>query len=89
MPYKVDVSQKAIVAKLRQYGATVQILADVGRGVPDLLVGYVGKNFLMEVKSSKGKLSNTQQNWHLNWRGQVNIVRTEEDALNIIFENKP
>jgi hypothetical protein len=35
---------------LRSAGATVQSLAGVGKGVPDLLVGFKGQTLLFEVK---------------------------------------
>jgi hypothetical protein len=49
-------------------------LAAVGQGVPDLLVGYQGKNILVEVKDgnktpSRRKLTDDQVKWHDNWNG--------------------
>ena len=45
---KVDLNQTEIVQALRQAGATVQSLAAVGKGVPDLLVCFRNKLYLME-----------------------------------------
>ena len=78
---KVDANQAAIVETLREAGASVQPLHMVGRGVPDLLVGFNGHNFLMEIKDGKGKLTSDESNWHSDWRGRVVIVRTENEAL--------
>ena len=50
MPARVDANQPVIVAALRAIGATVQHLHAVGQGCPDILVGYDGVNFLMEIK---------------------------------------
>jgi Holliday junction resolvase len=47
---KIDANQEAVVTALRSAGATVQSLAGVGKGVPDLLVGFKGQTLLMEVK---------------------------------------
>jgi hypothetical protein len=47
---KVDANQREVVAALRGAGATVQLLHAVGEGCPDLLVGYRGGNYLLEVK---------------------------------------
>ena len=47
---KVDANQKQIVTALRQAGCTVQSLATVGKGCPDLIVGCQGRNFLLEIK---------------------------------------
>lgn len=71
---KVDANQPAIVAALREIGATVQPLHTVGQGCPDLLVGYQGKTLLMEVKDgskppSARKLTPDQQVWHAGWQG--------------------
>lgn len=84
---KVDDNQEAIVAALRAAGATAQSLAQVGKGVPDLLVGYRRQSFLLEVKDpaqppSKRALTADQQVWHRSWNGfPVAIVQTPDDAL--------
>lgn len=81
---KVDVTQASIVKALREAGATVQDLSAVGRGVPDLLVGYNTVNYLIECKSPGGKLTPQQRVWHSEWNGTVRIVYTAEEALRII-----
>ena len=78
-----------IVKQLRAIGATVQSLADLGKGVPDLLVGWRGKNWLMEVKDwkqppSKRRLTPDEKKWHQSWNGQVHVVETFDEALKII-----
>lgn len=82
---KVDDNHKAISEALRSVGATVQSLAMVGAGCPDLLVGYHGRNFLLEVKNpnqppNKRQLTPDEYYWHLCWRGQVHEVLTAENA---------
>jgi len=67
---RVDANQKEIVKALRDRGASVLHLHQVGGGCPDILVGYAGYNFLIEIKDgtkppSKQKLNVTQQEWHL------------------------
>ena len=47
---KVDANQAQIVKKLRDCAVKVEILSDVGKGVPDLLAGFRGVNVLLEVK---------------------------------------
>lgn len=78
---RTDSNQSAIVSALRTVGASVESLADVGAGVPDLLVGFRGQNHLMEVKTAKGKLTGDQELWHKTWRGQKVVVRTVDEAL--------
>ena len=84
MPKSTDANQSLIVADLRKAGATVQTLHEVGRGCPDLLVGFRGVNFIIEVKSEIGMLNYAQWEWHHGWWGQVDVARTSEEALKII-----
>jgi hypothetical protein len=87
---QVDANQKAIVDALRSIGATVQSLAAVGKGVPDLLVGFRGNMFLLEVKDgrkppSAQRLTALQVSWHSTWRGPpVSVVRNVTEALRAV-----
>ena len=86
---KVDANQPAIVLALRQAGAIVQHLHTAGAGVPDLLVGYRGINYLLEVKDENAPradqvLTVAQVKFHDDWRGQVAIVKNATDALRVI-----
>lgn len=86
---KVDANHKAIMQVMRSIGASVQSLAATGKGCPDLLVGYKGINYLMEVKDgdkvlSAQKLTIDQQHWHSAWRGRVHVVKSEDEALKIL-----
>lgn len=79
----IDKSQPAIVAALRAIGASVQSLAPVGDGCPDLIAGYKGVNVLLECKTvgeGHDKLNAMQSEWHATWAGQVATVRTPEEA---------
>ncbi len=54
-------------------------------GRPDLLVGFRGETYLLEVKSPKGRLEDSQVTWHADWRGRpVAVVRTPTEALRAI-----
>ena len=86
---KVDRNQSEIVAALRKAGATVQILSAVGKGCPDLLAGFRGANWLLEVKDfakppSERRLTEDQVEWHGGWKGQVAKVETVGAALAVI-----
>lgn len=87
---KVDANQEQVVSALRAVGATVQTLAAVGKGVPDLLVGYQGKTLLLEVKDgnkppSERRLTEDQLKWHGAWRGgPLAIVDGPEAALRML-----
>ena len=63
---RVDANQQAVIDALRAHGAYVWII-----GLPvDLLVGYKGHTFLMEVKDGpKKKLTNLQEDFFMNWPG--------------------
>jgi hypothetical protein len=86
---KVDGNQAEIVKVLREAGATVQPLHTVGSGCPDLLVGFRGRNYLLEVKDgrkppSARKLTPDQKPWHEAWRGQARVVTNLFEALEAI-----
>lgn len=89
---KIDANQPEIVAALRKIGCTVQILSSVGKGCPDILVGYRGRNFLLEIKDgaksvSAQKLTPDQVEWHDLWNGQVNVVNCVDQAIEIVTCN--
>ncbi len=54
---RIDANQREIVATLRSVGALVILLSAIGKGVPDLLVGFRGVWTLLEVKDGKKKPS--------------------------------
>ena len=79
---RVDSTQEAIVSALRAAGAYVWII-----GLPvDLLVGYKGHSFLVEVKSGPRKrLTGLQADFFENWSGST-LARIDcpEAALRMI-----
>ena len=81
---RVDANQPEIVKALRAAGASVQHLHTIGRGCPDLLVGFRGNNWLLEVKDHNGTLTADERTWSAIWRGQVDVVRSADDALRLI-----
>ena len=86
---KIDSNQNEVVNALRKAGASVQSLAALGKGVPDLLVAIRGVNLLMEIKDgnkpkSAQKLTEDQLKWHGAWQGPVCIVDGPEAALRMI-----
>ena len=85
---KVDANQAVIIEALEKTGATVQTLGAVGNGCPDLLVGRLGLNLLLEVKNPEGKneVGDKQAKWMERWRGQKVVVRDEFEAMRIVLE---
>jgi Holliday junction resolvase len=88
MVYKrVDDNQSKVVKALRDLGATVQHLHAVGKGCPDIVVGFKGKNLLLEIKDGDKKvLTPDQVNWHKLWKGQVNVVTSVDDAKLLLWK---
>lgn len=78
---KVDANQREIVDALRAAGVEVYSLASLGGGCPDLLAGYRGTNYLLEVKSATGTLTDDQRRWHAGWPGPVHVVRNIHQAI--------
>ena len=79
---RVDANQDQIVSALRAAGAYVWII-----GLPvDLLVGYHGYTFLVEIKSgSKKRLTALQADFFDNWSGSTLCrVDSPESALRMI-----
>ncbi len=83
----VDKHQAAIVDVLRSVGASVTLLHEVGKGCPDLLVGFRGKNYLFEIKSEKGTLTPRQELWFETWRGHATVIRTIDEALHLLMQD--
>jgi hypothetical protein len=83
---KVDSNQNPIVKGLREiFGPDcVFDLSAVGRGCPDLMVGVRGRTLLMEIKTDKGELTTDQKIFHRIWDGHVAVVRSLEEALEVI-----
>ena len=83
-----DGNEKNIVDAMQSVGASVYRLDQPC----DLLVGYRGKNYLIEVKLPLGprggaahsKLNDVQEEFAATWRGQFEIVRSPEDAIEAI-----
>lgn len=89
---RVDENQKEVVDGLRGIGCSVISLAAVGRGCPDLLVGYRARCFLLEVKDgskpqSQRKLTPDQREFFEGWRGQCRVVETVEEAIRVVTES--
>ena len=82
--HRRDDNEKDVVDALEAIGCTVYRM---GRPV-DLLVGYRKHNFCIEVKNKDGfnKLTDFQKKWIPEWRGQVRIVTTPQEAIALVTE---
>ena len=85
---RVDENHKQVVEDLRASlpEATVGDASGAGRGVPDLVGGCKGRNYLYEIKNgsqvpSRRRLTVAQVGMHANWQGQVATVHSAADIL--------
>ena len=81
---RTDANHTLIAAACRAAGATVHHTHRVGGGFPDLSVGIAGLNLLIEVKTNTGQLNANEQRFHAEWRGQIAVVRTVEEAVALV-----
>jgi hypothetical protein len=77
--HQLDANHRTIRAGLEAVGATVDVKAPL-----DLLVGFRGVNYLIEVKTAKGKLRPSQDAFLARWKGHAAVVRTLPEALAVI-----
>ena len=86
---RVDGNQAEIVKALRGIGASVLMTYQL-KNCFDLLVGYRGHNFIMEVKDpkqppSKRKLTEGEEGFRASWRGGIyHIVESADQAIAIL-----
>lgn len=83
---RVDRNQAEITRALRQIGATVLVTSNLGCGAPDLVVGFRGKNLLMEIKDGTAKpsdrrLTTDEKAFHFAWQGRICVVENVAEAL--------
>jgi hypothetical protein len=83
---RVDANQAAIVAGLRAAGCSVLCLHQLGKGVPDIVVGTRRGNLFLEIKdgtkpSASRKLTPDEKAWHAAWRGPREVVSSLQGAL--------
>lgn len=89
---RVDGNQRSIVGGLRRLesaGVSVSVTSRLGEGFPDIVVGYQGVNYIVEIKDpaqreSDRKLTASEQSWHDSWTGQVAVCETLEEILELI-----
>ena len=89
---RVDENQAAIVDALRKAGCSVFVASKVGGGFPDLVVGYGGQTYLLEVKNpnvpkADRQLTEEQSVFFCFWRGHAEVVLTPEEALQVVIGN--
>jgi len=87
---RTDGNQTPLIKELRKIpGLKVLILSSVGDGCPDFCVGWMGENYLFEAKNpdmppSKRRLTPDEKRFHAQWTGQVDVVLTLRDVLDVL-----
>ena len=86
---RVDANQPDIVRDLRQCGCSVAITSAVGDGFVDIVVGFRGINVLLEIKDgdkppSKRKLTPAEADFHRDWKGQIAVVKSFDEAWAVV-----
>lgn len=86
---KIDANQREVVKALRAIGCTVAITSSLGDGFPDLVVGYRGRNYLIEVKDgnkppSRRKLTKDEKQFSESWKGQYAVVESIDEAIGLV-----
>ena len=80
---RTDDNHTQVVTELRKYlpEATIRDLSGAGGGIPDILLGWEGGNYLFEIKhpekpASRRSLTPAQVKFHTSWQGQVHIAHS-------------
>lgn len=87
MKHKKDENHDEVIKALLQLGCSVFDLYKVGDGMTDLLVGYRGLNFLVEVKrDEKASFTPMQIRFNATWRGSVIRANSPLDAVEKVIK---
>ncbi len=87
---RTDANHKQIIDQIRHIPfASVFSTHEIGKGFPDIVVGFRGINYLFEIKdgkksASQKKLTESEDKFHTGWMGQVHIIEKIEDVLEIL-----
>lgn len=82
---RADINQPDIVRKLRSMGASIWHTHTLGRGGPDIVIGYCGVNVLAEIKrDEREQLTLAEYKFHAAWRGHIVTIRNERDAVQLL-----
>ena len=80
---RVDACQSEIIDALVYAGCNVTDMSGAGNGFTDLFVTRADIHYILECKSSTGKLTTPQALFHVKHQ-PVHTVRTPEEALKAV-----
>lgn len=86
--HKIDANQAAIVRALKDIPG-LSVLDIHNSNLSDVIVGFRGRNILLEIKNpdvkpSDRKLTERERIFHSSWHGQIAVVHTLDEALAVI-----
>ena len=88
-----DANHKGVADTFRALGCSVFETDRVGEGFPDLVVGLMGDNLLIEVKNpethyGRGGLNKSQKTFNDAWRGDKMCIITSPDEAAAFVLNR-
>lgn len=90
---RTDANHKEIVDSIRKIPSlSVFSTHMVGKGFPDIVIGYKGINYLVEIKDgaktkSQKKLTDDEIRFHQSWFGQIIVCECVKDVLELLQIN--
>lgn len=88
---RIDANQNEIVDALRKsnLAVSVAVTSGLGNGFGDLVIGFGGGNYIIEIKDgskspSKRKLTTAEADFHRDWLGQIDVAKNLDEVLEII-----
>lgn len=84
-----DENHKEVRKAFEAFGCSVCDLSQLGRGVPDILVGFGGLCIAVEIKDSAKppsarKLTPDEEKFRMNWKGGYRLVTNLEDVAETV-----
>lgn len=90
---RTDANHKDIIDAVRKI-PSVSVFSThmVGKGFPDIVIGYKGINYLVEIKDgaktkSQKKLTEDEMRFHQSWFGQIIVCECVKDVLKLLQIN--
>lgn len=89
---RVDANQKEIVVKLREFGCSILHTHQLGKGAPDIIIGYNNRNYLIELKDgnkskSQQKLTPDELEFKSGWKGSYFVCNSYEQIISVLDES--
>lgn len=87
---RTDANHKQIIDAIRKIPSiSVYSTHMVGKGFPDIVIGYKGINYLVEIKDgaktkSQKKLTEDEIRFHQSWFGQIIVCECVKDVLKLL-----